>query len=201
MSNNDPIYQVLNSRANPRSRFERRRMPRAGRRKGPIILGTVKIPANSSKPFRFTRSRLLELRRAVKDYLDHGELALLDEHGKLITTWDDFMGTTPEAEPAPVAKAIAEEKELEEKLARVKPTPAPEPEPEPESEPEEAWDVSLVAVGDDGKAVNSIKKLREEIAKIDNPDHLEALLDAEETGANRKGAMGAIEERLDELEE
>ena len=69
----------------------------------------------------------------------------------------------------------------------VAPEPAPEPEPEPEPQAPPA-DLSILDL--------SVSKLRKALATGEHDDNLQALLEAEEAGKTRKGAVAAINERL-----
>ena len=73
----------------------------------------------------------------------------------------------------------------------VAPEPEPEPEPERDPEPESQAPPADLSILD-----LSVSKLRKALETGEHDDNLQALLDAEEAGKTRKGAVAAINERL-----
>ena len=139
-----------------------------------------------------------------------------------------YITITEVAEPSPVAKALAEEAELDKLLDKVvyvddeqpaPPPPAdpaePEPEaldekpeevvevptePEPEPEPEVDEEPEPAPVYDLSLLDQSVKDLTKDLAEIDDPSWLRALKTAENLGKTRKSAIAVIKERLEALE-
>lgn len=218
------IYQVMNARYRTLSRFARRSQPRAGRTKRTIFLGSLRISPNSAHPHRMSLAQLKALEEQVREHLENYDIVILDADGQFVGA-DELFGAAPkEQSPKDVMDDIPEERKAEVKAAlkrgdggavtaahmesliekkdkepepeKAEPVSDPEPTPtaddeeeEPDPAPEaEEYDVTAVEL--------SVAKLEEKLEDGYDIDHLEALLEAEKAGKNRKSAIVAIEDAI-----
>lgn len=199
------FYRVFNARYRHQSRFERRSSGNRTRGRRTIIIGTHRLPANSSGAYHLTYRQVRNYEAQICELLTNKDIWMMSPDGQQIHSPADLPWNKRKAAEAALKQAEVEEglpaeeptdeEVIEEQAADAAEEPAPEPDPEEEPEAPEAgnYDLSLL----DG----SVAVLTEYLEDIDDADYVCALVAAEEIGKTRKSALAAMKDRLKELEE
>jgi hypothetical protein len=141
----EPTFKIMNAKADPRSRFDRRQRPRGGAAHRAVVIGGQRIHIHH--PISLTATHMLEFRVELERYFDRRKIQILGPEGGFVTFEQAIEICEAHFAPEPERKIEVEvgvmdveitpgaDEEFATEDDVVKITPKP-PEPKPADEPE-----------------------------------------------------------------